>query len=84
LPHHERFLEGCVKRFRGNAAYHLHKVRELVVEWGRDNVDLALEQAALMGDFHIRVVRQACRRMATLPPVQSGHPPRRVLYLPEA
>lgn len=83
FPHHERFLEGCVKRFRGNAAYHLHKVRELVAEWGRDNVDLAVEQAALMGAFHIRVVRQACRRMATLPPVQSGRPPRRVRYLPE-
>ena len=36
-----------------------------------------------MGAFHIRVVRQACRRMATLPPVQSGRPPRRALYLPE-
>jgi transposase len=83
FPLHERFVEGCVKRFRGNAAYHLHKVRELVDEWGRDNVDLAVEQALLMGAFHIRAVRQACRRMATLPPVPVGAPPRRVLYLPE-
>ncbi len=83
FPHHERFVEGCVKRFRGNAAYHLHKVRELVADWGHDNVDLAVEQAVLMGAFHIRAVRQACRRMSTLPPVAVGTPPRRVLYLPE-
>ncbi len=82
FPQQERFVEGCVKRFRGNAAYHLHKVRELVAEWGRDNVDLALEQVVLIGAFHIRAVRQACRRMATLPPVQVGTPPRRVIYLP--
>lgn len=83
FPDQERFVEGAVKRFRGNAAYHLHKVRELVSEWGRDNVDLALEQAVLMGGFHIRAVRQALRRVATLPPVQQTRPPRRVLYLPE-
>jgi transposase len=83
FPEQERFVEGAVKRFRGNAAYHLHKVRELVPEWGRDNVDLALEQAVLMGAFHIRAVRQALRRLASLPPVQSGRPPRRALYLPE-
>lgn len=68
-------MEGCVKRFRGNAAYHLHKVRELVSEWGRDNVELALEQVVLMGAFHIRAVRKALRQLATLPPVQLGRRP---------
>lgn len=82
FPHHEPFVEGSVKRFRGNAAYHLHKVRELVGDWGRDNVDLAVEQAVLMGAFHVRAVRQVLRRVATLPPVQAGSP-RRVVYLPE-
>ncbi|MGI0129999.1 MAG: IS21 family transposase, partial [Thermoplasmata archaeon] len=82
FPHHERFVEGSIKRFRGNAAYHLHKVRELVAEWGRDNVDVAVEQAVLMGAFNVRAVRQALRRVANLPPVQGG-PPRRVIYLPE-
>lgn len=74
FPNHERFVDGSVKRFRGNAAYHLHKVRELVSEWGHDNVDLAVEQAVLMGAFHVRAVRQALRRVATLPPVQVGSP----------
>jgi hypothetical protein len=83
FPQQERFVEGCVKRLRGNAAYHLHKVRELVSEWGRDNVELAVEQSVLMGAFNIRAVRLACRRMATLPPVKVGTPPRRTLYLPE-
>jgi transposase len=82
FPHHERFVDGAVKRFRGNAAYHLHKVREMVGEWGHDNVDVAVEQAVLMGSFHVRAVRQALRRVATLPPVQAGTP-RRVVYLPE-
>jgi IstB-like ATP binding protein len=75
FPEQERFVEGCVKRFRGNAAYHLHKVRELVSEWGRDNVELALEQVVLMGAFHIRAVRKALRQLATLPPVQLGRRP---------
>ena len=82
FPEQERFVEGCVKRFRGNAAYHLHKVRELVKDWGRDNVDLAVEQAVLIGAFNIRAVRQACRRLCLLPPPQTTTPPRRVLYLP--
>jgi transposase len=83
FPDQERFVEGCVKRLRGNAAYHLHKVRELVSEWGHDNVQLALEQVVLMGAFNIRAVRRACRHLATLPPVQSSAPPPRLLYLPE-
>lgn len=82
FPEQERFVEGCIKRFRGNAAYHLHKIRELVAEWGRPTVDLALEQATLMGAFHVRAVRQACRRCATLPLPPATEPPARVLYLP--
>lgn len=36
-----------------------------------------------MGAFHIRAVRQACRRVATLPPVQVATPPRRLIQLPK-
>jgi hypothetical protein len=73
FPRQERFIDGCVKRVRGNATHHLHKLHELLVERGRDNVDLAVEQAALVGPFLLRLVRQACRRIPTLAPVQSGH-----------
>jgi hypothetical protein len=34
-----------------------------------------------MGAFHVRAVRQACRRLANLPPLEVGSP-RRVLHLP--
>src|SRR5579859_6876098 len=81
FPEQERFVEGCIKRFRGNAAYHLYKVRELVTDWGRDNVDLALEQAVLAGAFNIKAVRQACRRLASLPPIPAESP-RRIIHLP--
>jgi transposase len=84
FPDHERFLDECVKRLRGNAAYHLHKVRELVDQWGRDNVSLAIEQATVLGGFNIRAVRRACRRAAALPPpVPAAPPPRRQLFLPQ-
>jgi transposase len=39
FPEHERFVEGCVKRLRGNAAYHLHKVRELLGEWDKGTLE---------------------------------------------
>jgi transposase len=71
----QRFVGGCIKQHRGNAAYHLHKVRELVSEWGHDNVALALEEVVQMGAFNVRAVRLACRRAATLPPVQTPPPP---------
>lgn len=82
FPEHERFVEGCVKRLRGNAAYHLHKVRELLGEWDQATVELALEQVTLMGAYHVRAVRQACRRAAALPPPATAQPAR-VLHLPE-
>jgi transposase len=85
FPEFERFLEGCVKRLRGNAAYHLHKIRELVTEWGKPTVEAALEQATLMGAYNVRAVRQACRRLATLPPPQPVPvaPPAPVSHLPQ-
>jgi len=82
FPEHERFVEGCVKRLRGNAAYHLHKVRELLGEWDQATLDVALEQVTLMGAYHVRAVRQACRRAAALPPPAPAQPAR-VLHLPE-
>lgn len=81
FPEHERFVEGCVKRLRGNAAYHLHKIRELLGEWDKATLDLALEQATLIGAYQVRAVRQACRRSAALPP-PAETPPARVLHLP--
>ena len=81
FPSHERFLEGCVKRLRGNAAYHLHKVRELLGEWDKATLEVALEQVTLMGAYHVRAVRQACRRAAALPPPVAAQPAR-VLHLP--
>ncbi len=82
FPEHERFVEGCVKRLHGNAAYHLHKVRELLGEWDQATLELALEQVTLMGAYHVRAVRQACRRAAALPPPAPAQPAR-VLHLPE-
>lgn len=82
FPEHERFVEGCVKRLRGNAAYHLYKVRELLNEWSHATVDAALEQVTLMGAYHVRAVRQACRRTASLPPPRPA-PRTRALYLPQ-
>ena len=81
FPEQERFLEGCVKRLRGNAAYHLHKVRELLGEWDKGTLEAALEQVTLMGAYHVRAVRQACRRTAALPPPAATQPAR-VLHLP--
>jgi transposase len=81
FPDHERFVEGCVKRLRGNAAYHLHKIRGLVGDWDKPTVEAALEQATLMGVYHVRAVRLACRRAAALPPPAAAQPAP-VLHLP--
>ena len=45
-------------------------------------MELALEQVTRMGAYHVRAVRQACRRAAALPPPAAA-PPARVLHLPE-
>ena len=85
FPESERFVEGRVKRLRGNAAYHLHKVRELASDWGKETVEAALEQVTLMGAYHVRAVRQACRRLAVLPVPQPGPvpTPARTAHLPQ-
>jgi transposase len=83
FPDHQRFVEGCIARLRGNAAYHLHKVRELAAEWGKPTVEAALEQVSQMGAFHVRAVRQACRRCSQLTPIEAPPTAPRALYLPQ-
>lgn len=81
FPKQEEFCEGCIKRLRGNAAYHLYKVRELLGQWNQATVEQALEQVTLAGAYNARAVRAACQRSAALPPPPDVQPVR-VLHLP--
>ncbi|WP_051276694.1 IS21 family transposase, partial [Desulfovirgula thermocuniculi] len=68
FPQAEGFIAGLVKTKGPGAAYHLHRIIELLEIYPRETVAKALERASLYGAFDSRTVRNIC--------AQDMHPPK--------